>query len=218
MAAKKKKKKAASPQKKKAPARKAAASTKKAAPKKKARPAVKRAATTARAKPKAAAVAVKKSPPRAKASAAPAAPPLSPKATDPSLLLAQRVAQLMVENGGDQVSILNVSALTSFADYFVVGSTLSERHTNAVARQLTETMKREGHPPIGVEGQSQSHWVLLDLGGVVVHLFHEAARQYYDLDGLWADAPRVTFEVDERSRKAALERRKAQQAEARWNA
>lgn len=128
---------------------------------------------------------------------------------DANLGLARRVAELMLEKKAENVVLLQVGGLTSFADYFVLGSAQSDRQVQAMGRLLHETLKKEGHPALSREGEEQSHWVLLDFGGVVAHIFYDPARAYYDLDGLWADAPRVELEDSGAQRKAAA-RRKAQ--------
>jgi len=133
-----------------------------------------------------------------------------PVEVDPSLELAQRVAHVMLERKADDVTLLNVGDLTSFADFFVLCTVQSDRQVQAVSRSLAETLKSEGHPALSTEGQEQSHWVLMDFGGVVGHIFYEPARAYYDLDGLWADAPRVTVEDDAAQKKAAVRRKAAE--------
>lgn len=130
-------------------------------------------------------------------------------APDATLALAQRVADLMLEKKADDVTVLSVGALTSFADYFVLGTCQSDRQVQALGRHLGETMKHEGNPALSTEGEAQSHWVLIDFGGVVAHIFYQPARAYYDLDGLWADAPRVDIEDSEAHRKAAVRRQAA---------
>ncbi|MBI5494803.1 MAG: ribosome silencing factor [Deltaproteobacteria bacterium] len=128
---------------------------------------------------------------------------------DPALELANRVAELMLEKKAADVAILAVGSLTSFADYFVLGSCQADRQVQALGRHLAETLKKEGHPALSTEGEQQSHWVLMDFGGVVAHVFYEPAREYYDLDGLWADAPRVSVEDTEAEKKAAARKKAA---------
>jgi ribosome-associated protein len=131
------------------------------------------------------------------------------EAADASLDLAHRISRLMLERKADQVTILQMASLTSFADYFVLGTAQSDRQVHALSRFLAETLKKEGHPALSTEGEDHSHWVLLDFGGVVAHVFYEPARNYYDLDGLWADAPRVIVQDAEAELKAAARKRSA---------
>ena len=123
--------------------------------------------------------------------------------SDPSLKLAHRVGQLMLEKKAEDVALLSVGGLTSVADYFVLATAQSDRQVRAIAQFVAETMKHEGLQALSVEGADLSHWMLLDYGNVVAHVFYEPAREYYDLDGLWADAPRVDVEDVVASTKAA---------------
>jgi ribosome-associated protein len=197
MAAKKKKKTAArsagkpaakkSTQKKKAPAKKAAA--KKSAARK---PTAKRAA----AKPSAAKAAPKKtSPKKATRAAAPAAVTALPQLpVDPTEELAQALGALASDKKAEDIVVLKVTDLTSYADCFVLASAPSERQVQAIARYVDEEMKKAGRHSFGTEGLEQGHWVLVDYGAVVLHVFLSSARQYYDLEGFWSDAPRIGFD------------------------
>ncbi len=84
-----------------------------------------------------------------------------------------------------------VAEMTSIADYFLVAGGHSTRQVQSVSRHLQRRLKEEGIRPFGVEGESDGNWVLLDYGDVVVHIFYEPFREFYDLESLWADAPRV---------------------------
>ena len=86
--------------------------------------------------------------------------------------------------------LLDVRGMSSYADYFVLGSGDSERQVTATAEHVREQLKEGGHRTIGTEGFDTGHWVLLDYGEVVVHVFSTEVRAFYDLDGLWADAPK----------------------------
>ena len=130
--------------------------------------------------------------PRRRTPRRPAAPPQSqPRAENPeALALARRAAQLLVDRKASDVLLLDVRGMTSYADYFVLASGDSERQVNGTAEHVRETLKHEGHRTIGTEGFDTGHWVLLDFGEVVVHVFFTEVRAFYDLDGLWADAPK----------------------------
>lgn len=82
------------------------------------------------------------------------------------------------------------------ADYLVVVSAGSERQVSAIAKEITDGLKKKGQVPFGVEGIKEGRWALVDYGDVVAHIFTEGMRAYYDLDGLWADAERT--EIKER--------------------
>ncbi len=90
--------------------------------------------------------------------------------------------------------ILRVKGLCGFADYFLICSGTSRRHVVALAQHLEEEMDRAGIKPLGVEGLQDGHWVLLDYNDVVVHVFLQPLREFYDLEGLWAEAERISFE------------------------
>jgi ribosome-associated protein len=87
--------------------------------------------------------------------------------------------------------VLDVSGIVSFTDTFIVASGKSSRQVSAVAEHVIHRLKKEGIRPVGVEGLQQGHWVLIDYGDVVIHLFFEPIREFYDLEGLWSDARRI---------------------------
>lgn len=107
--------------------------------------------------------------------------------------LAKRIAELALDKKAIDVVILDVRGMTSYADYFVVASGESERQVSALAEHIEVQLKTELEArAIGTEGRETGNWVLLDFGEVVVHLFYSEQRAFYDLEGLWADAPRET--------------------------
>jgi len=107
--------------------------------------------------------------------------------------LAERLAHEAVAFKAEDVVALEVSDLFYLTDYFVIATTQSSRQTRALADALNLIAKEyEGHKG-RIEGSSQSNWVLMDLGDVVVHLLTVEAREFYALDELWADAPRLEF-------------------------
>lgn len=93
--------------------------------------------------------------------------------------------------------LLEVSQLTGYADYFLLVSGRSTRQATAVGENVARILKKAGRPALGVEGLNEGRWVLLDFGEVVVHVFHEPVREFYDLDSLWGDAPRVELDPAE---------------------
>jgi ribosome-associated protein len=90
--------------------------------------------------------------------------------------------------------LFEVGKLTSIADYFLIAGGKSSRQVQAIAQHLQRRMKEEGFTLFGIEGQRDGHWVLLDYGDLVVHLFYEPVREFYDLEGLWIEAPRIEAE------------------------
>lgn len=122
---------------------------------------------------------------RAKAGPAPA---------EAALAAARVAAAAALDKKAEDVVVLDVRGLAAYADYFVVASGTSDRQVTAIADAVEEKMKKAGYRTIGVEGYTRGHWVLLDFGDVVVHVFYDEARAFYDIEGLWADAARVPLE------------------------
>ena len=89
------------------------------------------------------------------------------------------------------VVVLDLQGLTSFADTFIICSGRSHRQVSAIAEFVEENLKAQGIKPLGVEGLREGHWVLMDYGDVVIHVFYEPIRTFYDLEGLWSDAKRI---------------------------
>ncbi len=87
--------------------------------------------------------------------------------------------------------ILNVRDLTSIADAFIICSGRSNRQVVAIAEFIQVELKKHGIRPLSVEGKKEGHWVLLDYGHVIMHVFYEPVRSFYDLEGLWIDAKKI---------------------------
>jgi ribosome-associated protein len=116
----------------------------------------------------------------------PAGPPENPRAK----ALAQKIGQLLLDKKASQILVLDVRGMASYADYIVLASGDSDRQVSAMAEHVQVKVKEEdGLHPTGTEGKETGQWVLIDYGEVVVHLFLKEVRSFYDLEGLWADAP-----------------------------
>ncbi len=89
------------------------------------------------------------------------------------------------------VVVLDVHGLASFADTFIVCSGRSHRQVSAIAESVQQDLKARGIKPLGIEGLREGHWVLMDYGDVLIHVFYEPVRIFFDLEGLWSDAKRV---------------------------
>ena len=89
------------------------------------------------------------------------------------------------------LTVLDVAALTSVADVFMICSGRSNRQVSAIAEHIQRELKKQGIRPLSIEGKTDGHWILMDYGHVVIHVFFDEIRHFYDLEGLWADAPRV---------------------------
>jgi ribosome-associated protein len=134
--------------------------------------------------------------PRAPADAtrAPAAAPRPVELPDPARPRAMLAAQAALDKKAEDVLVLDVRGLTSYADYFVVMTADSERQAGAIADAVDERLEGQGATKVGVEGYESGRWILIDYGDVVAHVFNREARGFYDLEGLWADAPRFQVE------------------------
>jgi ribosome-associated protein len=94
------------------------------------------------------------------------------------------------------LTILKVKEISSFTDYFVICSGSSDRQVQAIADSIEEELKNSGIRPMGVEGGRSGKWILMDYGDVVIHVFYEPTRKFYDIERLWADAPSMVVGED----------------------
>jgi ribosome-associated protein len=107
-----------------------------------------------------------------------------------------------LERKAKNLVILNVSQISAFADYFILCSGTSDRQVRAVAASIQENLKKADILPMGVEGDEAARWILLDYDDVIIHVFLESARTFYDLERLWSEAPRMDVPDDTVSLKA----------------
>lgn len=110
---------------------------------------------------------------------------------DPSVAKALACAKAAIDKKGESVKILDLTEISGFTDYFVICSGMSDRQVQAIADSVELTMTSHGHEMLSAEGYAEGRWILIDLGDVVVHVFLDALREYYDLETLWSEAPRV---------------------------
>ena len=101
------------------------------------------------------------------------------------------IAELAAGKKASGVAVLQMEGLTSFTDYFVICSGSSTTQVKAIADYIVESLKAKGIRPMGVEGVSNAMWVLIDFADVVVHVFEEETKAFYELEKLWLDAPRL---------------------------
>jgi ribosome-associated protein len=126
----------------------------------------------------------------------PAAAPTS-LATEESRGLAIAIAAAALDKKAISVEVLDVSGRVDYADFLVLMTGRSDRQVNALAQGIEEALRLSGKRPLSVEGLPHAHWVLMDYGDVVVHVFQDEARSTYDLEGLWMDAGRIPVPVPE---------------------
>ena len=118
-----------------------------------------------------------------------------PPPTTEGLDGAMRALELALDKKALEPVLLDVRDLCSFCNYQLVVSGRSDRQVDAIADGISAGLKQEGLRAIGSEGARSGQWSLLDYGDFVIHVFLHSAREHYDLEGLWNDAPRVQIEV-----------------------
>jgi len=108
--------------------------------------------------------------------------------------IAKTCAQVALDTKAEDVVILDVRGLSSFTDYFVIMSGRSTRHVQGLAEAIEAELRSKRVKTSKAEGLQEAMWVLLDFDDVVVHIFYHEQRGFYDLEGLWHDAPRIRLE------------------------
>lgn len=108
-----------------------------------------------------------------------------------SLKLSLEAARIAIEQKGLDVRAIDVSKCSSIADHFVIISATSERHAKGMADKILEALRTDGEKPNSKDGYDQGEWILLDYSNLIVHIFYEPSRQYYDFDDLWKEGHEV---------------------------
>jgi len=129
-----------------------------------------------------------------------AEPSEAPAKTEEGLEAALQALQLGLDKKALEPVLLDVRDLCSFCNYQLVLSGRSDRQVDAIADAIALGLKQDGIRPIASEGARTGQWALLDYGDFVVHVFLHSAREHYDLEGLWNDAPRIPLEIPEDAR------------------
>lgn len=101
------------------------------------------------------------------------------------------LTRFALEKKACDLVVMDVRELTSIADYFIICSGRSDRQVQSIAQGIEENLNHACISSLSVEGAHRGHWVLLDFSDVIVHVFYEPVRAFYDLDGLWGHAPRI---------------------------
>ena len=108
--------------------------------------------------------------------------------------LVEHIARAIDEKQGRDIVILDVEKLVGYTSYFVIASGGSQRQVQALVESVRRTMRNDHDVrPLGIEGVDKGRWALIDFGDAVVHFFREDERNFYDLEGLWSDAPQIEF-------------------------
>ncbi len=114
------------------------------------------------------------------------------------------VARVALDKKAQNVLLLEISTLVSYADYFLICSGRSSVQVKAIADAIEENLRTRGIRPLHLEGTTEARWILMDYDELIVHVFLEETRQFYNLERLWNDAPCIAFEEQE-GRKTASE-------------
>ena len=110
--------------------------------------------------------------------------------------LARLAARAASSKQGEATVILDVRELLTITDYFVITSGTSDRQVTTLADEIVRTLKDNGVRPVREERDAQARWILLDFVDFVVHVFRQEERDYYRLENLWGDAPRVDWDEE----------------------
>lgn len=99
--------------------------------------------------------------------------------------------EAIIDKKGNNVLVLDLRKRTSFTDYFVICSASSTKQVQSIVDEIIKRLKADGSKGINVEGYQTGKWVLVDCIDIVIHVFHEETRNYYDIERLWGDAPQL---------------------------
>ncbi|MEA5113244.1 MAG: ribosome silencing factor [Geobacteraceae bacterium] len=116
--------------------------------------------------------------------------PASSKTTLTSIERAARCAELALDKKAEDVKILDIGRISSVADYLVLASGHTDRQTQAIAESVRAGLKKFGRA-LDIEGVREGNWIVIDYGDVIMHVFRDETRRYYNLDELWAAAPLI---------------------------
>ena len=109
------------------------------------------------------------------------------KSLDKALL----AADIIMERKAVEPVLFYVGKMSSFTDYFLIAGGNSTRQVQSIERHLERKMKENGFKSYGTEGELEGQWILMDYGDLIIHLFYQPVREFYDLEGLWMEAPRI---------------------------
>lgn len=103
----------------------------------------------------------------------------------------------VTEKKAETVVLLDVRGLTSIADAFLLCCGNSSRQVSALGDHIVRTLKKQGIKPLSTEGEGEGRWILIDYGNIIIHVFYESVRTFYDIEGLWSDAVRIDISTEE---------------------
>ena len=117
-----------------------------------------------------------------------------PAKPTPELLL-KAVTETLEDRLAEDIVVINLSGKSTIADYMVIASGRSTRQSQSTAERITRALTEAGLKILGVEGERDGNWILIDAGSVVVHLFHQPVREFYEIEKLYGDAPCIEINV-----------------------
>ena len=110
-----------------------------------------------------------------------------------SLQLAEDIASACSEAKAKDITVLNMEAVTYIADYFIIVSGKSDRQVQGIANKVIDLLQERGVKPHYIEGLEEGHWVILDFGDIILHVFYEETRKFYDIENLWTKAKKINL-------------------------
>jgi ribosome-associated protein len=106
----------------------------------------------------------------------------------------RHIAEAALERNARDPLVLDLRGISDVTDFFLIATGDSDTHTRAISENIVDRAREAGYRPVGVEGLTQGHWVLMDFVGLIVHVFLGPVRDFYRLESLWGDAPGLEFE------------------------
>ncbi len=109
---------------------------------------------------------------------------------------AEYIAQILDKKLAEDIVLLNVSNITSITDYYVIATAKNTPHSKSLCDEIEEKLSQKGVNARNIEGYQSAMWILMDFQDVIIHIFYDETRKFYDLERLWSDAERVPFVND----------------------
>jgi nicotinate-nucleotide adenylyltransferase len=113
--------------------------------------------------------------------------------------MARAIQGAIRDNKGEKIVVLDMRGVSPVADFFIIAHGRSTKHVQGMASRMKRDLGRSGIKCLSIEGESEGKWILMDFDDVVVHLFYEPVRGFYDLEGLWYEAPRMPWAYDDKA-------------------
>ena len=108
--------------------------------------------------------------------------------------MAKKICDALADKKGEDIKVINISEVTVLADYFIIASGTNRNQVQAMADNVEEILAKEGMEPKHIEGYQSGNWILLDYQDVIVHIFDQENRLFYDLERIWRDGKSIAVE------------------------